>query len=139
MAKRKTKPLGRLVEDVARAYQKLVRLKAADSNGYVACVTCSKRKHWKEMQGGHFIERGKSHKILEENINPQCRYCNQYGMKRASVVLAYRRYMVDMHGEKFVHELEMTANRPAKYYRPELMAELKELRGRNRDFEKRTP
>jgi len=136
-AKRKTKPLGKVVEDVAVELQKLVRLKAAlaaGRDGLAQCVTCEKWKHWKELQGGHFIERGKAHKILEENINPQCAYCNQWGMKKASVVLTYRRWMVDMHGEKFVKELEDTKNRAVKRFRPDLEDRLKELRARNRDL-----
>ena len=131
----KTKTLNQLANDLAVAMQKHVRLKAADSNGLCQCVTCGKRKHWKEMQGGHFIERGKAHKTLEENIHPQCPYCNQYGMKKASVVLAYRRYMVDLYGEKFVKFLEDTANDVVKRFRPDLVAEIKDLRARNNELE----
>ena len=131
----KTKTLNRLANDLAVAMQKHVRLKAADSNGLCQCVTCGKRKHWKEMHGGHFIERGKAHKTLEENIHPQCPYCNQYGMKKASVVLAYRRYMVDLYGEKFVKFLEDTANDVVKRFRPDLVAEIKDLRARNNELE----
>ena len=131
----KTKTLNQLANDLAVGMQKHVRLKAADSNGFCQCVTCGKRKHWKEMQGGHFIERGKAHKTLEENIHPQCPYCNQYGMKKASVVLAYRRYMVDLYGEKFVKFLEDTANDVVKRFRPDLVAEIKDLRARNNELE----
>jgi len=132
--------LNKLVDNLAVALQKHVRLKAADSSGMVVCVTCSELgkhtvKHWKEMQGGHFIERGKAHKVLEENINPQCPYCNQWGMKQASVVLAYRRHMVGMYGEKFVKNLEATANNPVKRFRPDVEAELKDIRRRNREME----
>jgi NAD-dependent SIR2 family protein deacetylase len=131
----KTRTLNKLADDLAVAVQKHVRLKAADSMGFCQCVTCPKKKHWKEMQGGHFIERGKAHKTLEENIHPQCPYCNQYGMKRASVVLTYRRYMVDMYGEKFVTYLEESANDVVKRFRPDLVKEIKDLRARNRELE----
>ena len=137
MAKRKPKTLAKLLDDVAVALRKHVRLKAADSNGFYACVTCTVKKHYKQMQGGHFIERSKAHKILEENIHPQCSYCNQWGMKRATTVLKYRRYMVDMYGEDFVHDLEMTANRPVKRYRADLEDQLKDLRARNKELEEK--
>jgi hypothetical protein len=39
MAK-KTKTIAKEVDDVAKLMQKLVRLKAADDNGYVKCCTC---------------------------------------------------------------------------------------------------
>ena len=103
--------------------QKLVRLKAADKNGYASCVTCGVRKHWKELQGGHFIERRKtSTMLLEENIHPQCPGCNLYRMKLSSTVLAYRRYMADMYGEEFVNQLEIESNKPKKFTVDELLS-----------------
>src|SRR5690606_37389955 len=101
--KRKAKSIARLVEEAAVLLQKLVRLKAADENGYCRCVSCGNAYRWQEMQGGHLIERSKTAlKLLEEQVNPQCVGCNGFGMKyRASVVLAYRRFMVERHGEDF--------------------------------------
>ena len=37
---KKTKPIGKLVDDCATLTQKLVRLKAADKHGICKCVTC---------------------------------------------------------------------------------------------------
>ena len=131
MAKRKPKNTAKLINEAAELLQKLVRMKAADDEGYCTCVTCGCVKHWKEAQGGHFIERGKSYsKLLEENIHPQCQGCNGFQMKNASYVLRYRRYMVEMYGEGFVQELEDKAreNPAIKRYKPqmeEMVAELK--------------
>jgi uncharacterized alpha-E superfamily protein len=117
----KTKTISQEAESVAVLLQKLVRLKAADLHGFCVCVTCEAKKHWKEMQGGHFIERGKlSTKLLEENIHSQCASCNHWGMKRASTVLSYRRYMVEMYGQKFVNNLEKEAKQIKKFTRSEL-------------------
>ena len=59
----------RLVDEIAKKLQKLVRLKAADENGMVKCWTSGESRHWKEMQGGHFISRKHQRtKIMEENI-----------------------------------------------------------------------
>jgi len=127
----KSIPVAKLKQACAKLLQKLVRLKAADENGMVECVTCGKIDHWKCMQGGHFIERGKSSSVLmEENIHPQCPGCNMYRMKQASTVLTYRRYMVDIYGEDFVKELEIMANQPKKYYTAELLELKKELNER---------
>ena len=83
------------------------------------------------MQGGHFIERGKSATVLmEENIHPQCPQCNMYRMKQASTVLTYRRYMVDMYGEDFVQELERMSRQPKKFYTAELNELKRELNER---------
>lgn len=131
----KSKSIAALREECAVLLQKYVRLKAADSNGYCSCWTCGKAEHWKEMQGGHFIERGKTAtKLLEENVHPQCRSCNMYGMKKASVVLAYRAAMVDFYGEDFVREMEIKAGEVAKHsrqyleeYKADIKTKIKEL------------
>jgi hypothetical protein len=124
MAKKKPKTAAKLVNEAAELLQKLVRMKAADDDGLCACVTCGKSEHWKDMQGGHFIERGKSYsKLLEENIHPQCPYCNQFGMMKTSVMLTYRAYMVDMYGEEFVQHLKFKAdeNAPVKRYKADML------------------
>ena len=55
----KKKSIGKLTDEAATLLQLLVRLKAADDNGYVTCVTCGVVKHYKDgMQGGHFRPRG---------------------------------------------------------------------------------
>lgn len=128
MAK-KPKSLAKLSDDCAVLLQRLVRLKAADDQGYCKCVTCDKVYHFSEMQGGHFVGRGiKATKLMEENIHPQCRGCNCFGMKQTHYVLRYRAYMVDMYGEGFVNDLEAKAWTTHKYDRIELEEMKVELR-----------
>jgi len=135
-SKRKPKTTAKIIDDCAVLMQKLVRLKAADSNGYCTCVTSGIRKHWKEMQGGHFIERGKlGTKIMEENIHPQTPYENQYGMQRATTVLKYRAYMVDMYGEDFVEEMLEESRQVKKYTRAEALEILADLKARVKERE----
>ena len=122
---KKTKPalsIAKEVEKAAVLLQKLVRLKAADDNGYCSCVTCGAVKKWNdEMQGGHFFERGRSAtKLLVGNVHPQCSGCNAFKMKTTGGVLDYRRYMVDMYGEDGVDELEALSRKVKKYTRAEV-------------------
>ena len=92
------------------------------------------------MQGGHYIERGKiATKIIEENINPQCHHCNHYGMKKASYVIRYRKWMIDMHGIDFVEWLEAEAGKIAKHARHDLMAQIAEVSAQINELEKVTP
>lgn len=113
--KERLKSIAQELDAAAVLCQRMVRLKAADDDGYCVCITCGARKHWKEMQGGHFIERGKkATKIEEANIHPQCPQCNQWGMKSTSVVLAYRQAMVDYYGEGFVENLIARSKQPFK-------------------------
>lgn len=125
---KKTKTVAKLVEDAAKELQLLVRLKAADDNGYVSCVTCGKTSHYKDgMEGGHYIPRGKmATKILEENIHPQCTYCNRFNAENAK--LAYRRWMDDYYGPEFVEELERMAKEPKRWYRAEVEEMIKDFR-----------
>lgn len=115
---------------VAEQLQKLVRLKYADKNGYVRCVTCGHTGFWEKdgMQGGHFLERAKL-RLVEENIHPQCEGCNGFKMKHSvACVLDYEDFMVDTYGRDFVDDLRRQARQPQKYSMPELrdmMAEIK--------------
>lgn len=120
MAK-KPKTLAKLSDECATLLQRLVRLKAADDQGYCKCVTCDKILHFSEMQGGHFVGRRiQATKLMEENIHPQCAGCNCFGMKQTHYVLRYRNYMVDMYGADFVDELESKAWTTHKHDRADL-------------------
>lgn len=119
--KRKIKTIAKVVDDAAVLLQKLVRIKAADSDGYCVCVTCGSSKHWKEMQGGHFISRRyTATKIMEENISPQCQGCNGPRAKDGIVTIEYTNYMVDFYGREFVDELLVLKNVTRKYTRDEI-------------------
>ena len=122
MAKRKPPTIAQEVEKAAVLLQRLVRLKAADENGYCTCVTCGVIKKWNdEMQGGHFFERGRTAtKLMVENVHPQCSGCNAFKMKTTGGVLAYRRYMVDMYGEDGLDDLEAESRKVKKYTRAEV-------------------
>lgn len=120
----KLKTLPRLIEDCAETLQRLVRVKAAvaaNNGGYIKCVTCGKVDHFNNLQGGHFIERGKtSVKIIEEQVNPQCNQCNAWNMKKTSYVMEYRRFLVDTYGEKWVQDLIAQSKQVKKYTRAEV-------------------
>ena len=112
--------------------QKLVRLKAADDNGYCTCVTCGCVKKWnKGIQGGHYIPKGSSSywALEEENIHPQCSSCNQFGMKNGDAAQLYAFYMIDTYGRDFVDEMHEKKRDVKKIYTAdyrEMIAEWKE-------------
>lgn len=119
MAKKKTKTIAKLVDEAAVLLQLLVRLKAADDNGYVSCVVCGVRKHYKDgMQGGHFISRGKlSTKLMIENVHPECQACNMPGGGHEA---GWTLYMMEMYGKEFIEELKILSKQTKKYYRDEV-------------------
>jgi len=121
MAKKKIKTVAQQVNAAAVLIQKLVRMKAADDNGYASCVTCKKVDHYTCMDGGHFIPRTRRYLVLfEENIHVQCKGCNRFGMKDTLIVLKYHTHMVDMYGEKRVRAMERLAWRSRKWTREEV-------------------
>lgn len=130
MPKKKKTTIAKEVEKAAVLLQRYVRIKASDDNGYCTCVTCGKVDHYKAMQGGHFIPRGRTvFKLYEENIHPQCPHCNCWGMKQAHYVLKYREYMVDMYGERRVKAMEKMAWQPSrKFERQEVLNFQRELK-----------
>ena len=129
----KAKPIGKLVDDCAVLTQKLVRLKAADKHGMCRCVTCGKRQHWKELQGGHFISRTYSKwKLVEENVHPQCRRCNLFG---SGVADDYFLWMCDTYGADHVRHMVETKREVVKWNRVELEELKADLRKRVKELE----
>ncbi len=125
--KRKVKSIARHVDDAAKAMQLFVRVKAADNDGVVSCVTCGVRRHYKDgMQGGHFISRKwLATKLMEENINPQCKCCNG---PLGGNMIQYTIYMIDTYGREFVDELERLKHDSKKYYKAEVLELIKEIK-----------
>lgn len=67
--------------EVAKTFQKLVRMQAADKNGVVACVTCGRKHKWNSglIDAGHFYSRRHLGTLLHpRNVAPQCVHCNKY-------------------------------------------------------------
>jgi len=138
MPKRKTRSLAQEAERVAVALQKLVRMKSADYTGYCNCVTCGYSGHWKCMDGGHFISRGKTAtKLMEENIHVQCKGCNlRMGKGDSTVFLNYIDYMKDMYGEDFIEELRAKSREVKKWDRWELEEMRKDIMDQIKELEK---
>lgn len=111
------------------ALQKLVRLKAADDNGYAACVSCGQMGHWKEMDGGHYIPKGhSSYWALDEcNVHPQCKSCNAYGMRFGTAAQEYTKWMIDYYGRDFVDDMEQKKRLTKKMYKSDYDDMLAEL------------
>lgn len=117
MAKQKT--VAKLVEEASKQLQLLVRLKAADDNGYVSCVVCGVRRHYKDgMHGGHFISRGKlATRLMVENVHPECRACNMPGGGHEA---GWASYMLETYGKEFIDELHALSRTVKKYTRVEI-------------------
>ncbi len=64
-------------------FSKYVRLYAADYRGMCKCVTCGAKKHWLNIDAGHFVSRGAmATRYHEQNVNCQDSACNNWGAGR---------------------------------------------------------
>jgi len=104
-----------------KAIQLLARISAADDNGYCACVSCGLINHYKSMDGGHYIPKGSSsYWALEvENVHPQCKGCNGFGMKYGAAAQEYTLFMIDTYGRDFVENMMATKANIKKIYKSE--------------------
>lgn len=125
--KKKTKSIAKLVDTAATAIQLLIRVKSADDNGYVSCVTCGTTRHYLDgMQGGHFISRKwLATKLMEENVHVQCKCCNG---PLGGNMIQYTLFMINTYGAEFVEELERLKHESKKYYRAEVLEIIKETK-----------
>jgi len=96
-----------LVAVLDREFSLYVRLSAADSNGYVKCITCGKMKRWNEVDNGHYI--GRKHlatRFNEANCKPQCKWCNGH-MEGQHFI--FRSRLIELYGEEEIKKMEALA------------------------------
>ncbi len=112
--------------------QLLARISAADDNGYCKCVSCGIIKHYKEMDGGHYIPKGASSywSLKLENVHPQCKGCNGFGMRHGTATQEYTKWMIDHYSRDFVDQMERDKKKVCKIYAAdyrEMIAGFREL------------
>lgn len=62
-----------------KVFSEYIRLRDADENGFITCITSGRRVHWKEADAGHFISRRHmATKYNEKNVNAQSRHDNRF-------------------------------------------------------------
>ena len=102
-----------------KAIQLLARISAANEFGIARCVSCDREQHYKDMDGGHFVPKGASSylALMIENVHPQCKYCNAFGMKHGSAAQQYTLWMQDYYGADYVKALLTSKNKIIKLYK----------------------
>ena len=108
------------INDVARVFQRLVRMLEADKQGNCTCVTCGKVLPWNDsgMNAGHFISRSRHATVFHfMNCHPQCASCNDHKGGNAA---RYENYMVHKYGIEAVSDLITCAEQKLKWTCEEL-------------------
>ena len=88
-----------------KIFSEYIRLRDADGNGMVRCISCGKLVHWKKADAGHFINR--RHMALrfdEKNVNVQCRSCNRFDEGN---ILGYQRGLIKKYGADIINYLDI--------------------------------
>jgi hypothetical protein len=97
-----------------------IRTRRADEHGFVNCVTCGARKHWKTVDAGHFLAGRLNNNLFDERgCNEQCKNCNG---PRAGNGAMYYRWMSANHGEAVIDELIRLNDQTHKWQPGELEA-----------------
>lgn len=107
-----------LVKKLDREFSRYVRLRHADSNGMVECVTCGKALHWKEAHASHFVSRRHmATRWHELNVNVCCCRCNLY---ESGALDEYSRWIIQEFGMSTFEDLLALKRTTKKWTRPEL-------------------
>ena len=118
--RKKTSPYKKMKTDTWDMFSKYIRLRDADENGYVKCVTCGKVMFWEKdgAQAGHFIP-GRHGAVLfnEELVHTQCYGCN---ICKGGNGGRYFRYMYDKLGGgkkaiRLIDEMYVKSNQVRQY------------------------
>lgn len=68
-----------LVKKLDRIFSQFIRLRATDAGGVGKCYTCNSRRHYTEVDAGHFMSRAcMSTRWDEQNVQFQCKRCNGF-------------------------------------------------------------
>ena len=108
------------INDVAKVFQRLVRMLEADKHGNCTCVTCCKVLPWNDsgMNAGHFVSRSRHATVFHFiNCHPQCASCNDHKGGNAA---RYEEFMVAKYGRETVDELKICAEHKLKWTCEEL-------------------
>lgn len=120
------RPIKRLRKDAWDLMSEWSRRKWADENGLVACVTCGKKRPWKEMDAGHLFHRN-ALDFEEKNINPQDYRCNKVLSGNAT---AYIIWFIGKYGTPELERLNSIKNIPHKFTREELETIISDLKNK---------
>ena len=130
-AKRKTlaeKTTRELEKVLDRVFSEFIRLRDADDNGWVRCITCGNAHIWNsgKMHCGHYINRDvKATRYNEINNNGQCESCNSF---HSGKIHLYRWRLVQKYSEEEVENLEHIARLGGSYDRCWLQQKIIEYR-----------
>lgn len=124
--KAKKQSVSQLKKKADKYYSQYVRMRDSDENGVAECITCGVKKHYKQMQAGHFVSRKVSLlRFLDENVNAQCVGCNMF---KAGEQYQYSKAVDLKYGDGTAEELFSQRFTTHKFTNEELESIIKEAK-----------
>lgn len=122
----KTTERQKLVHKLDDVFSEYIRLRDADHDGLVTCITCGDKHHWTEVDCGHFMSRAHMSTRWElKNANGQCRLCNStHDGKQEKHAAAINK----KHGQFTAFKIEKQAREERHLSEPELKGMIEELK-----------
>lgn len=107
-------------------FSEYIKIRDADSDGMVTCITCPDRYHWTDITCGHFVKRGNMATRYDlKNSGGQCGLCNStHDGKEDEHALAIDR----LYGEGTADRLRRQGKQEQHFSEHELESMCKELR-----------
>ncbi len=128
-------PLAKVEELASKEFQLMRRMECADSNGIAKCISCDRPHHYKNMDGGHFIERThKGTKFEPNNVWAQCKFCNK---ERHGAHSDYREALVKKLGKDMVEFMELNKRKTPPLWKEKLIDVILKSRERIKELNKR--
>lgn len=92
-------------------FSKVIRMRDADEDGYVKCISCEKVDHYKNLDCGHYLPKslGLSIYFEETNVAPQCTHCNRF---RHGNQPKYALALIEKYGPEILEELDKKQRNP---------------------------
>ena len=106
--KEKKLSLSKVKTKAWKAFSRYIRLRdclvTTGTKDYGLCFTCGRKKHFKELEAGHFVDSRCNAILFEEDgVHAQCHQCNCYKSGNKD---AYTPKMIELYGLKRVEELQ---------------------------------
>ena len=98
---------------------KIVRLRGADINGNITCISCWKKLPRKKSHCCHFIDRWKlKYRFDFDNLRPGCAWCNTY--RKEFHIREYTLKLIDQYWLEKVKEMQEKSKQIYKISTPDL-------------------
>ena len=130
-------PLKSLKKKLWKQRSEYYRLRDANFQGYVACFTCNKVKHWRYGDAGHYLSRihDFTSELLTEdrNVHFQCKGCNGY---RSGMQPEYAIHLQAKYGDGVLVDLQAKRNASKTWKYSEIEKLIEIYKQRVRDLER---